>query len=348
MTEIASRPLDSPCRGAAGPPSPSPTKKLREPRWSKSTRTVSTALKENDTRRVSRECIAPALDVGRRSPTKSITRQRHPSGPSTAYMGSRGILKHSPTLFGPSSETLHTPSPNAPFVGTLPQFQSTPPFPRADNSRSTNANELPNVSVPSITDEVMDICDTGANIAKPTIQNPRQLIHMSANSIFSSSEDFEIGPDSHVKSVAAATGITDGNGICPPHGNPNTSAAYKSECRDSLNYSTPPAHTSKYAVGEYAIPLHDASSPPTSILQPNSSSTRQASTRVGKQGSPSRASLKVSRERPQRRSSRPTGNRRPSRFTSPTKAYGRDALPDEVTQITVRDLGGTCPNLDCV
>ncbi|KAI6024200.1 hypothetical protein BKA83DRAFT_4125541, partial [Pisolithus microcarpus] len=233
MTEIASRPLDSPCRGAAGPPSPSPTKTLREPRWSLSTRTVSTALKENDTRRVSRDCIAPALDVGRRSPTKSITRQRHPSGPSTAYMRSQGIPKHSPTLFGLSSETLHTPSSNAPFVSTLPQFQSTPPFPRADNSRSTNANELPNVSVPSITDE---------HIFFP--------------------EDFEIGPDSHVKSVAAATGITDGNGICPPHGDPNPSAAYKNECRDSLNYSTPPAHTSKYAVGEYAIPLHDASSPP--------------------------------------------------------------------------------------
>ncbi|KAI6001193.1 hypothetical protein EDD15DRAFT_2230271 [Pisolithus albus] len=345
MTEITSRLLDSPFRGTAGPYSPSPTKKPRESKWSQSARTVSTALKENDTRRVLRDRIAPAPLVGGHSPAKSIERQRHPSGPSTAYMRSQGIPKRPPTLFVPSSETLHTPSSNAPFVSTLPQFQSTPPFPRADNSRSTNTNELPNVSVPSTTDEVMHICDTGSGIARPTIQDPQQLIHLSANSIFSSSEDVEIG---HVKSVAAATGIPDGDGICPPCGDPNPSPAYQNECRDSLNYSVPPARTSKYAFGEYAIPLHDASSPPTSTLQPNSSSTRQGSTRVGKQGSPSSASLKVSRERAQERSSRPTRNRQPPRFTSPRKGCGRDALPDGVTQVTMRDLGGTFPNLDCV
>ncbi|KAI6014037.1 hypothetical protein BKA83DRAFT_15320 [Pisolithus microcarpus] len=304
MTEIASRPLDSPCRGAAGPPSPSPTKTLREPRWT---------LKENDTRRVSRDCIAPALDVGRRSPTKSITRQRHPSGPSTAYMRSQGIPE---TL----ADTIWA------YLGALMRMK------------------LPNVSVPSITDEVMDICDTGAKIAKANnTESSATDSYVLRIAYFLPSEDFEIGPDSHVKS---ATGITDGNGICPPHGDPNPSAAYKNECRDSLNYSTASCPHFKILL------LENMQSPCTMrlhhrlrLLQPNSSSTRQASTRVGKQGSPSRASLKVSRERPQRLVITPY---RPSRFTSPTKAYGRDALPDEVTQIPVRDLGGTCPNLDCL
>ncbi|KAI6101237.1 hypothetical protein F5141DRAFT_1137678, partial [Pisolithus sp. B1] len=279
-------------------------------------------------------------------------------------MRSQGILKQSPTLFGPSSETLHTPSSNAPFVSTLPQFQSTPTFSCANNNGSTGTNEQPNVGVPSIAGEAVDVCDTSAQVSRPTMRYPQQLIHMSANSIFSSSEDFEIGPDSHVKLAAAASGTTDGNGICTPHGDSHSAAnlkarlstevenrasppaAYKNECRDRLNCSIPPDHTSKHAVGKFAIPLHDASSPPTSLHQPNCSSARQTSTRVKKQGSPSRTPLKVSREHSQRRLSRPTGNRQPSRFTSPTIPFGSDALPDEVTQKTLRDLGASDPHVD--
>ncbi|KAI6167343.1 hypothetical protein EDD17DRAFT_1540041, partial [Pisolithus thermaeus] len=361
-TENVSRPVDSPFLATARPASPSPTERLRQSKWSQSARTVSTALKENVMRRVLQNCITPAPDVGRRSPIKSVTRQRHPAGPSTAYMRSRGILKHSPTLFGPSSETLHTPSSNAPFVSTLPQFQSTPTFPRANNSRSTDTNKQPNVSAPSTAEEV-DVYDTSTEVARPTMRNSQQLIHMSANSIFSSSEDFEVVPDSHVKLAEAASGTTDGDGICT-HGDSNSaanlearlstevenqappSATYKNECRDPLNCSIPPDHTSKYAVGKFAIPLHDASSPPTSIRPPSCSSTRQTSTRVGKQGSPSRTPLKVSREHSQRWSSHPTGNKQHSRLTSPTITLGSDALPDKVTQTALRNLGASGPHVD--
>ncbi|KAI6149171.1 hypothetical protein BKA82DRAFT_27100 [Pisolithus tinctorius] len=122
--------LESPFRPGTitRPISCSINKKPAQPRWSKSSRTVSSTLKENRTRRVSRKGIISASDNDRRRPKKPATHQHNPS---TA----------------PSSKTLRTPeglecrSPNGPFVGSLPQFQSTPPPPRGDNGRRTSVNE---------------------------------------------------------------------------------------------------------------------------------------------------------------------------------------------------------------
>ncbi|KAI6044419.1 hypothetical protein EDC04DRAFT_2642474 [Pisolithus marmoratus] len=342
-TDSAFRTVEPRFRRSTGPVSLSPTKKPTESRRSKSSRTVSGILKENGIQRVSRKGIKSAFDF----PTKPIRRQRHLSGPPTTYMRSQSILRRSPALFGPSSETLHIPgstphSPNVPFVGSLPQFQSTPPFPRADNSGSTSTNEQP--SVAPVSNEAMGICDTGAQITWPTISNPQQLIHISANSIFSSSGDFTVGPDSPVKLVAMASRMTDSNGVRESHGDPSQVA----NAPNPLNYATPSpvTHISKYAVSKYAVPLHDPSSPPISAHQPNSPSTQRASTRVGKEVVSSHTLPKASPEPPRGLPSYPAGDGQPSRLTLPTKPFGGDALPDEVTQTTLLDLGVSAPHID--
>ncbi|KAH0836476.1 hypothetical protein J3R83DRAFT_8085 [Lanmaoa asiatica] len=178
-------------------------------------RTLSGVFKEN-TRRVSRKDSTMSLkDTNGEPPAKHIKHQRYPSSPSTSYMRPQFAQEDwiAPpkalyrTLYDrdeiPSSDgSAHS---NASFYTDQPQACSTPAMSRLQQlpdlhgPRNRTDNRLTSFSLRKDSTEAGDL---DVEMMDGTVPSQRQTIHLSGNSIFSSSDEFTIESLPAVNNVA--------------------------------------------------------------------------------------------------------------------------------------------------
>lgn len=168
-------------------------------------RTLSGVLKEN-TRGVSRKDSTVSLkDANRESSIKHIKHRRYPSSPSTAYMRSRSVQDgwiSPPKVFSRTFDDFNeilspagSAHSNASFYTDQPQSCSTPAMSRLRklpdlHGQRARADGL--LASFSMRKGVAEAGGPDVEMIDGTAPSRRQTIHLSGNSIFSSSDEFTI------------------------------------------------------------------------------------------------------------------------------------------------------------
>ncbi|KAF8552861.1 hypothetical protein OG21DRAFT_1485849 [Imleria badia] len=210
----SSQTLASPFSSRPGSAAPSPKHKGRgrsSRRVSRislhaKSRTLSGVFKEN-TRRVSRKDSTVSLkDTSREPSARHIKHQRYPSSPSTSYMRSQfpqeDWIAPPKAFLRPFDDYDELPSSggsvhsNASFYADQPQSCSTPAIsrlrklPDLHGRRTRTANFLAPFSLRK---DSAEVGNPDVDMMDSTVPPRRQTVHISGNSIFSSSDEFTIG-----------------------------------------------------------------------------------------------------------------------------------------------------------
>ena len=236
-------------------------------------RTLSGVFKEN-ARRVSRKDSTASLkDTNKEPSARHIKHQRYPSGPSTSYMRSQFAqedwIAPPKALSRTFDDYDEIPSPagsvhsNASFYTDQPQSCSTPAtsrlrkLPDLHGRQTRNDNFLASFSLRK------DPTATGGldiEMMDGTLPPRRQTIHLSGNSIFSSSDEFTIG------SLPAALNdgtIVERNNITGRDEVPARLDRRVSAHREAANLQAGHSLAGSF-VAEYDIPLPDLDCSPAS------------------------------------------------------------------------------------
>ncbi|KAH7885769.1 hypothetical protein F5I97DRAFT_1967275 [Phlebopus sp. FC_14] len=270
-------PLSSPFHSRPGSAASSPKKKvkgksLRASRISLRgvSRTLSGVLKENS-RRISRKDSTMSLNENIKcSHAKPMMHQRYPSSPSTPYMRSRSVQQDwlAPPKGLPRTLSDRDLSPRESVVSTssffngIPQFCSTPPVSRArrtDREAPSDASDQPRPTVASgVHDADVQMTDD--------IFPRRQTIHISGNSIFSSSAEFSLGP-----LPGTVAGQVDSISHSSRHvESPNQESGPGGNRPGGVGDVPILRQLARTCIGEYVVPLRAlTSSPPPEVAIPN-------------------------------------------------------------------------------
>lgn len=262
--------LASPFRSRPGSAVPSPKHNGRgRPRRSlhAKSRTLSGVFKEN-ARRVSRQNSTASLNgTNRETRAGYIKHHRYPSSPSTSYM--RSQLSSEDWIVPPKAlsrmfdDCDATTSPgssvhsDASFYTGQPQSCSTPAISRlgkAPDLRGREARISGSLTHTEAGERDIEMVDE-------TVPSRRRTIHLSGNSIFSSSGEFTIGSLSATNNGAA---IVDGNDVTD-RDKELARVAHQVSVRRKVVQDSQADHPSAGSfIAEYDIPLSDMTYSPVS------------------------------------------------------------------------------------
>ncbi|KAF9219708.1 hypothetical protein BS17DRAFT_788649 [Gyrodon lividus] len=288
-----------PSSAVSSPKRKSKARSLRASRISlhSKSRNLSGAFKE-DSLRISRKNSTVSLNDNSKHPAKRVTmHQRYPSNPSTSYMRSQVAQQDwfaPPKALSRPFDYDEIPSPHGSlqsdtsFFNSVPQFCSTPLVFRSQSGAGMQApidgNESP---APLAHNNDLTLADpVDIEMTDNMLPNHRQTIHISGNSIFSSSGEFTIEP---IPVTGAGAATTDMDSILSSTGQ-NVSVAKASD--QAVNrppeVDAPPTSRdlARSYLGEYIIRLPDSSPVPATaangpIFVPPASRVLKVS--VGKQ-----------------------------------------------------------------
>ncbi|KAI9573872.1 hypothetical protein HD554DRAFT_563785 [Boletus coccyginus] len=245
-------------------------------------RTLSGVFKENTQRVLRKDSTVSLKDMDRGPSPRHIKHQRYPSGPSTSYMRSQfahedwiAPPKALPCIFDgyngiPSpSGSVHSSSS---FYIDRPQSCSTPAISRIGklpdlHGRQTRTeNSLTSFSLRKDSAEAGSL---DVEMTDSTCPPRRQTIHLSGNSIFSSSDEFTMGS---LPAVPNGT-IAERNNVAGPDEASVLAVRQVSAHREAVDRSQAGYSLAGSFVAEYDIPLSDpdrfpASTAATSMFGP--------------------------------------------------------------------------------
>ncbi|KIJ65211.1 hypothetical protein HYDPIDRAFT_39835 [Hydnomerulius pinastri MD-312] len=229
--------------------------------------------KENARRRLSRKDSTVSLNDGsEHSSVRPPMHQRYPSSPSASYMPSQIALQDwfapPKTLSRPFHNYDRVPSPHesvrstSSFFSSVPQFCSTPVISRPQGGMGPPSPTHEDTSPLSFARNEDYACSdyVDVDMADNVLPDHRQAIHISGNSIFSSSGEFTIGPTPASKVAAPANEV---HSTLGPNGRDVSEAQVLHHAADHQN-DVEALHAGRNLarafIGEYMIQL-PASSP---------------------------------------------------------------------------------------
>lgn len=229
-------------------------------------RTLSGVFKEN-TRRVSRKGSTLSLkDTDRKHPDRHIKHQRYPSSPSTSYMRSQFTQEDwiaRPKALSRTFDDDELPSPgrsvhsNASFYNDHPQYCSTPATSRLRKLRDLHGRQIRTDNPLASSSLRQDSAEAGGldtEMMDGTVPPRRQTIHLSENSIFSSSDEFTIGSLPAMNDARTILERNNGTSRDEPPARVSRQAA----THRGVVERTQAAHTLAGSfIAEYDIPLSD-------------------------------------------------------------------------------------------
>jgi len=275
--------LASPFSSRPGSAAPSPRKHKGKERSSRrvsrislhaKSRTLSGVFKENTRQVLRKDSTVSLKDMDRGPSPRHIKHRRYPSSPSTSYMRSQfahedwiAPPKVLPRTFGGYSEI---PSPsgsvhsNSSFYIDQPQSCSTPAIsrlgklPDSHGRQTRTENSLASFALRKGSTEASSL---DVAMMDGTRHPRRQTIHLSGNSIFSSSDEFTIG-----SLPAAPNGgmITERNNVAGRDEASALAVRQVSAHREAVDRSQAGYSLAGSFVAEYDIPLSDSDRSPAS------------------------------------------------------------------------------------